>query len=95
MMIDDKLMTQMEDLSFLSLLDDEKSRFKGELQEVLFSMAKMAELNTEGVPECVTPLDKVNVFRDDEARPSCDRELILKNAPKRNNEMFIAPKTVE
>ena len=95
MIIDDKLMTQLEDISCLRFSVDEKGRFKGELQEMLSSMAKMTELNTDGIPECVTPLDKVNVFRDDEARPSCDRELILKNAPNRNDEMFIAPKTVE
>ena len=95
MKINDKLISDLEDSSCLKLSDDEKSRFKGELEEILSSIAGMLELNTDGVPECTHPLDNVNVFRDDEARPSFDRELILKNAPNRNNEMFIAPKTVD
>ena len=31
----------------------------------------------------------------EEEQASVDRELILKNAPCRNSEMFIAPKTIE
>jgi aspartyl-tRNA(Asn)/glutamyl-tRNA(Gln) amidotransferase subunit C len=58
-------------------------------------MARLGELNTDGVVERSHPFDNVNVFRDDEARPSFDRELILQNAPVRNDEMFIAPKTVD
>jgi Asp-tRNA(Asn)/Glu-tRNA(Gln) amidotransferase C subunit len=37
----------------------------------------------------------VNDFRDDIALPSYDRALILENAPVKNDETFIAPKTVE
>ena len=48
-----------------------------------------------GVVERSHPFDNVNDFRDDEVRPSFDRALILQNAPFRNDEMIIAPKTVE
>jgi aspartyl-tRNA(Asn)/glutamyl-tRNA(Gln) amidotransferase subunit C len=58
-------------------------------------MAKLKDINTDGVAECVSPLDNFNIFRDDESRPSFDRELILQNAPRRNDEFFIAPKTVD
>ena len=95
MLIDDKLIAYLEDLSCLRLSADEKSCLTGELQEIIDCMAKLADVNTEAVPECSNPLDKVNVFRDDEALPSFGRELILKNAPNRNEEMFIAPKTVD
>ena len=95
MLIDDNLMAYLEDLSYLRLSADEKSRLTGELREIINCMARLAELNTEAVPECSNPLDKVNVFRDDEVRPSFDRELILKNAPIRNDVFIIAPKTVD
>jgi aspartyl-tRNA(Asn)/glutamyl-tRNA(Gln) amidotransferase subunit C len=95
MQIDDKLLERLEEMSFLALSNDEKSRFKVELQEILGRMTKFNEFNTEGVPECSYPLDNVNVFRDDEVQPSLARELILQNAPAKNDEMFIAPKTVE
>jgi aspartyl/glutamyl-tRNA(Asn/Gln) amidotransferase C subunit len=93
--IDDKLLTYLEDLSCLTLSGNEKIRLTKDLQEILDYMARLGELNTDGVIERSHPFDNVNVFRDDEARPSFDRGLILKNAPVRNNEMIIAPKTVE
>jgi aspartyl-tRNA(Asn)/glutamyl-tRNA(Gln) amidotransferase subunit C len=95
MQIDDKLITYLEDLSYLTLSDGEKSRLKDDLQKILAYMARLNELDTGGVPERSHPFDNVNVFRDDEVRPSFDRDLILQNAAAKNSEMFIAPKTVE
>jgi aspartyl/glutamyl-tRNA(Asn/Gln) amidotransferase C subunit len=95
MQIDDKLLEYLENLSCLTLSDNEKIKLTKDLQEILDYMARLGELNTDGVVERSHPFDNVNVFRDDEARSSFDRDLILKNAPARNDEMFIAPKTVE
>ena len=85
----------MEDLSCLTLSNEEKNRLATDFQKIIPFMSKLCELNTEGVPERNRPFDNVNAFRDDEVRPSLDRELILKNAAVKNSEMFIAPKTVE
>ena len=95
MQINEKLITYLENLSCLTLSAEEKQRLMGDLREILSNMARLGELDTEGVPERSLPFDNANDFRDDEAQISFDRELILKNAPDRNNEMFIAPKTVE
>jgi len=95
MKVDEKLISYLEDLSCLALSADEKGCMEVELQTVLDSMAEFGNLNTDGIAECSNPLDRTNVFRDDEAHPSFDRELILKNAPNRNDTMIIAPKTVE
>jgi len=94
MQIDDKLISYLEDLSCLTLSDGEKDRLMTDLQAILDGISKLSSLNTDGVPEH-SHSDNVNVFRDDEVRPSLDRDLVLKNAPARNDEMFIAPKTVE
>ena len=95
MQIDDKLLAYLEDLSCLTLSDNEKLRLKKDLREILDYMARLGELDTNGVLERSHPFDTVNVFRDDQARPSFDRALILQNAPIKNDEFFIAPKTVE
>ena len=95
MQVDDKLLSYLEDLTFLTLTDNEKTVLAQDLQKILNGITKINELNTDGVPECIHPFHKVNVFRDDEGIPSLDRELVLKNAPVRNDEMFVAPKTVE
>lgn len=95
MQIDDKLITYLEDLSCLTLTAEEKIRLTGDLEKILSYMDRLSELNTDGVPERSHPFDTVNVFREDEVQPSCDRELILRNAAEQNGECFVAPKTVE
>ena len=95
MKIDDKLIAYLEDLSCLSLTEHEKKQLTVDLGDILGSMTRLDELDTENVPERSHPFDYVNAFRDDEIQPSFDRTLILKNAPRKSDEMFIAPKTVE
>lgn len=95
MQIDAKLIAYLEDLSCLTLSEDEKLRLTGDLRDILSGMARLGGLDTEGVPERSHPFDNANSFRDDEAKISIDRELVLQNAPVRNDAMFIAPKTVE
>ena len=95
MQIDDKLIGYLEDLSCLTLTDGEKRRLEEELEKILGGMARLNELDTSGVPERSHPFDDVNAFREDEVKESFDRAQILKNAPEKNDAMFIAPKTVE
>jgi len=94
MQIDSKLISFLEDISCLSLTDDEKNCFTGELQKIMDFIEPLKELNTDGMSECVSGRN-VNVFRKDEVFPSLNRDLVLKNAPVKNEEFFIAPKTVE
>lgn len=95
MIIDDNLIAYLEELSCLTLTDEEKQRLSGDLSKILSYMQRLGEVSTEGVSERSHPFDNVNSFRDDTTRAAFDRELILKNAPDRNEEMFIAPKAVE
>ena len=95
MQIDGELISYLEDLSCLTLSDEEKQRLTGDLGDILSGMAKLSELDTSGVLERSHPFDNMNAFRDDEVSVSFGRELILKNAPNRSDDMFIAPKTVE
>jgi len=95
MQIDDRLITYLEDLSHLALSPSEKTRLTGDLGKILDGMAQLMELNTADTPEYSLSFKAVNVFLDDEPRPSFDRELLLKNTPHRNAEMIIAPKTIE
>ena len=95
MQIDAELIEYLEDLSCLALSDEEKRRLSEDLKKILGYMDRLEDLDTNGVPERSHPFDDVNAFRDDAATGSFSRELILKNAPQRTDEMFIAPKTVE
>ncbi len=93
--IDNQLISYLEDLSCLTLTDKEKHRLSDDLEKILVYMDRLGELDTERVSERSHPFDHTNAFRDDEIGVSFDRELILKNAPEQNDEMFMAPKTVE
>jgi len=101
MQIDSNLISYLEDLSNLALSDNEKSRIAEDLQKILNSFSCLNTLNTEGIPECIQPFnvstsqENININRIDEVLPSLDPELVLKNAPVKNEEYFIAPKTVE
>lgn len=95
MQIDDKLIEYLENLSYLTLSEGEKLRLRGDLQEILGGMEHLGALDTSGVPERSHPFDDVNAFRADVVRDSYDRELILQNAPQRDDQTFIAPKTVD
>lgn len=94
MQIDDKLIAHLEDISCLALTDNEKNSLKSELQEILNNMTLFNEFNTKDAEECSHPGNCVNIFRDDEVQPSFEQELILMNAPAKNDNMFIVPKTV-
>ena len=95
MQIDKNLITYLEDLSCLTLTNDEKIKLKDDLSKILNGMARLSELDTKGVTERSHPFDNVNAFRDDKIQTSFDRELILCNAPNKTDEMFVAPKIVE
>ncbi|MCL2056535.1 MAG: Asp-tRNA(Asn)/Glu-tRNA(Gln) amidotransferase subunit GatC [Oscillospiraceae bacterium] len=93
--IDNGLISYLEDLSYLSLTDEEKQRLGGDLRAILEGMDCLGKLDTENVPERSHPFDDVNAFRSDEVKESFGRELILKNAPHTNAEMFIVPQAIE
>ena len=95
MLIDEALISYLEELSCLTLAAGEKQRLAKDLEDILGGMARLGELDTTGVPARSHPFDHVNAFREDAVAPSFDRDLILRNAPVSGGGMFIAPKTVE
>lgn len=94
MEINDALLSYLEELSQLSLSDEEKLRVRVDLQKILGSMSKLSELDTEHVPERSHPFDHTNAFREDVVRDSFDPALILLNAPDKTETCFKVPKTL-
>ena len=81
----------MARLSRLRLSEQEIDTLTGELSSVLDHVDKLAEVDIEGVEPTshVVPLE--NVLRDDEPRPSLDREVALSQAPDPHDGAFRVP----
>jgi aspartyl-tRNA(Asn)/glutamyl-tRNA(Gln) amidotransferase subunit C len=78
-------------LARLALTEEELERFGAQLADILEAVGKVSELDLEGVPPTSHPLDLVNVFGEDEPRPSLSVEEALANAPDRDGDFFEVP----
>ncbi|MBR1870899.1 MAG: Asp-tRNA(Asn)/Glu-tRNA(Gln) amidotransferase subunit GatC [Kiritimatiellae bacterium] len=83
------------ELARLELTDEEKALFQKQMEGIVDWVAKIKEVDVEGVPPTMHGHEEVNAFREDEVRPSMERELALANAPARTGDEFKLPKIVE
>jgi aspartyl-tRNA(Asn)/glutamyl-tRNA(Gln) amidotransferase subunit C len=82
-------------LARLQLTDEQKARYRGQLEAILDHVAKLQELDTKAV----TPTDSGSAgqmpLRPDEPRPGLSQEELLKNAPKQEGGQFKIPPVFE
>ena len=78
-------------LARLALTDDEVERLTGELDAILEAVGIVSELDLAEVEPTSHPLDLVNVWADDEPRPSLPLEDVLANAPEAEEGLFRVP----
>ena len=93
MAIDRETVVHVARLARLDLREDEVDRLTDELAAILDAVSKVAELDLDGVPPTSHPLDLVNVWADDEPRPSLSLDEALANAPAREGDLFRVPPT--
>ena len=82
-------------LARLGLTEEEKDRLAQQLSNILDAMQVIARLDTSAIPPTAQVIPLSNVMREDEVRPSFDREEILKNAPRRSGDYFLVPAVLE
>jgi aspartyl-tRNA(Asn)/glutamyl-tRNA(Gln) amidotransferase subunit C len=75
-------------LARVGLVDDEISLFQVQLSKILDYFQSLQDVDTDNVPPTAHTLAMHNVMRDDEPRPSFDKEDILANAPQREDDLF-------
>lgn len=82
-------------LARLQLTDEQKERYRGQLEAILDHVAKLQELDTEDVP----PTANVSVahmpLREDKLRPGLSKDDLLKNAPQQDDGQFQIPPVFE
>jgi aspartyl-tRNA(Asn)/glutamyl-tRNA(Gln) amidotransferase subunit C len=79
------------ELARLALTEEEVERFTEQLDAILEAVGKVSELDLADVEPTSHPLELVNVWREDEPRPSLDAEEALVNAPDREGNAFRVP----
>ena len=78
-------------LARLRFNDEELETLTTQLGQVVEYVRQLEELDTESVQPMAHVEDTHNVFADDVAQPSLDREDALANAPKRDDECYRVP----
>ena len=83
------------ELARLELTDEEKAVFQPQLENIVKYVEKISSVDISDVPPTMHGRAIVNALREDEVRPSLDRETALANAPARTGDEFMLPKIVE
>jgi aspartyl-tRNA(Asn)/glutamyl-tRNA(Gln) amidotransferase subunit C len=78
-------------LARLALTEEEVERLGTQLNAILEAVSKVSELDLAGVEPTSHPLALVNVWADDEPRPSLPVVEALANAPERDGNFFRVP----
>ena len=81
-------------LSRLALNDDEVKRFARQLGDVMQHIQKLEAIDVAGVEPMVHAHEQVNVLRDDVEQPGLAVDLVLRNAPQRDEPFFKVPKVI-
>jgi aspartyl-tRNA(Asn)/glutamyl-tRNA(Gln) amidotransferase subunit C len=81
-------------LARLALTEEEVARFTEQLDAILDAVGKVSELDLADVAPTSHPLDLVNVWRDDDPRPSLPVGDVYANAPEAEPGGFRVPPRV-
>jgi len=75
-------------LARLQLTEEEIDLFREHLSAILEYAQVLAEIDVSDVPPTATVLPMRNVMREDEVRPSLPRDVVLSNAPDKQDGYF-------
>jgi aspartyl-tRNA(Asn)/glutamyl-tRNA(Gln) amidotransferase subunit C len=89
--IDREQLLHVASLARLELREEELERLGAQLNDIIAAVSKVAELDLSDVPPTSHPLDVVNVWGEDESRPSLPVDEALANAPAREDAYFRVP----
>jgi aspartyl-tRNA(Asn)/glutamyl-tRNA(Gln) amidotransferase subunit C len=82
-------------LARIDLTDAEKSQFQTQLTDILHYVHLLDELDVDGIEPTAHATPLFNVMRKDEVGQSLNREDVIANAPKAQNNEFVVPKIID
>ena len=93
--IDDATIDYVGILAKLELTSEEKEQAKKDMASMLDYIDKLGELDTTGIEPMSHVFPVENVMREDIVTNGDGSRQTLANAPERNDDAFIVPKTVD
>src|SRR6056297_74835 len=94
MTIDESTVRKIAKLGKIKFSEDEISSYAQQFEEILKYVDKLEELDTEDIKPLSHVHDLKNVFREDQAQTSDDRDKFLDNAPDKKGPYFKVPKVI-
>ena len=82
-------------LSRLEFSEEEMKDMQGDLDKILGFVAKIDELDLEGVEPLIYLSEARNVLRPDESKSLISKDEALKNAPDKDTDYFRVPKVLK
>lgn len=82
-------------LSRLEFDEKQQQKFLKSFNEILDHVKKVSSVNTDGIEPCSNVFTLKNVMREDISKDSYDPELLLSNAPSKEDTAYLVPKVVE
>lgn len=82
-------------LARLSLTEEEKVQMTKDMEMILEFADQINEYTFEDVNATAHVIPINNVFREDEVLPSMERDVLLENAPSKQDGCYNVPKVVE
>lgn len=82
-------------LARISLSDEEKETFSGQLDEILGYIEKLNTVDVSGVEPTAHAFPIKNVWAEDKASAPMPVDKALSNAPARRDNMVVVPPVVE
>ena len=95
MVIDDKLLSKLEELSHLKVAPEKREEIKEELSNILNFVENLNQLDTDGLPDKFSMRDTYSHLRDDNIE--VDRNIgksVVENSPKHKDSSFVVPRIV-
>lgn len=83
------------ELARLELSAEEKALFQQQLEKIVDYVNIISKVDVENVEPMMHGKAIVNALREDEVKPSLERELALRNAPATMGHEYLLPKVVE
>ena len=82
-------------LARITITNEQKKTIGSQLSNILEYVDKLKEVDVGGVSPLRSPHVEGNVFRQDKAIKSPEREDILNNSPAREEDYFKVPKVID